>query len=56
MNDSKERFQDTKGVIRSHQSKKDTRYNGQMKRTKKGHTMVYKTLRRKLRIEEHESL
>ena len=56
MNPSNERFQDTKGVIRSHQSKKDIRYNGQKKRTKKGHTMIYKTLYRKLRIEQHKSL
>jgi hypothetical protein len=44
MNHSKERFQDTKGVIRSHQSKKDTQYNGQKKRTQQGHSMIYKTL------------
>ena len=34
MNPSNEKFQDTKGVIRSHQLKQDIRYNGQTKRTK----------------------
>jgi hypothetical protein len=47
---SRKKFADTKGVIRSHQSKKDKQYNGQRKRTK-GLTTIYKTLHRKLKIE-----
>jgi len=46
------KYEDTKGVIRSHKSKKDGQYNGQ-KRTK-SETTFYKTLHRKLKIKQHE--
>ena len=46
-------FEDTKGVIKSRKYK-DRHYNGQKKRTT-GQTMIYKTLHRKLKIEQHES-
>jgi hypothetical protein len=46
------KFDDTKGIIRSHSSK-DRQYNGQRKRTK-WETMVYKTLNRKLKIVKRE--
>jgi len=48
-----DRFEDTKGVIRSRKSKKDGQYNDQKKRTK-GQTIIYKTLSRILKIEQHE--
>jgi len=48
-----EKFQDSKGVIRSRQTKKYIQYNGQKKRTK-WQTMIYKTLHRKLKIEQHK--
>jgi hypothetical protein len=44
-----EQFEDTKGVIRTRKSNKGRRYNG------KGQTLIYKTLHRKLRIEQHET-
>ena len=47
-----QKFEDTKGVIRSRKSK-NKQYNGQKKRTK-GQTMIYKTLHRKLKIEKHQ--
>jgi len=37
-----EEFEDTKGVIRIHISKKNRKYNGQKKSTK-GQTTIYKT-------------
>jgi hypothetical protein len=40
----KERFEDTKGVIRIRKSKKDRQYNGQKQ---KGQTTIYKTLHTK---------
>jgi hypothetical protein len=46
-----ERFEDTKGVIRSRKSK-DRQHNGQ----KKKNSMIYKTLHRKLKIQQHEPL
>jgi len=36
-----EKFEDTKGLIRSRKSKKDRQHNDQKK---KGQTMIYKTL------------
>jgi hypothetical protein len=33
---------------------KDTQYNGQQKKEKKGQTMIYKPLHIKLKIEQHE--
>ena len=46
-----EKFEETKGVIRSCRSKKDRQHNGQQT---KGSTMIYKTLHIKLKIERHE--
>jgi hypothetical protein len=43
------RFEDTKGVVRSHELKKDRQYHGQKKRTKR-QTMIYKILHKKLKI------
>jgi hypothetical protein len=43
----------TKGVNRSLKSKKKRKYNDQRK-MRKGQTMIYKTLHRKLEIEQHE--
>ena len=40
-------------VIRSRKSKKDSEYNGQKKKDK-GQTIMYKTLHRKLKIEQRE--
>jgi hypothetical protein len=48
----KEKFKDTKGTIRSLKLKNDRQYNGQKKRTK-GQAMIYKSLCRKLKIEQH---
>ena len=44
-----EQFEDTKGGIRIRKSNKGRRCNG------KGQTLIYKTLHRKLRIEQHET-
>ena len=45
-----QKFEDTKGIIRSRKSKKDRQYNWQKKKDK----TIYKTPHRKLTIEEHE--
>ena len=45
------KVEDTKGVIRSRKSKKETQHNGQKK---KGQATIYKTLHRKLKIEQKE--
>jgi hypothetical protein len=45
--DSQEKFEDTKGVIRSRKSKKD--------RQEKGQTTIYKSLHGKPNIEQYES-
>jgi hypothetical protein len=45
-------LKDIKGIIRSRKSNKDRQYNG--KKTK-GKTIIYKTLHRKLNIEQQES-
>ena len=45
-----EEFVDTKGVIKHH-IWKDRQHNGQQK---KGQTAIYKTLHRKLNIDQHE--
>ena len=45
-------FEDTKGVIRSNNSK-NKQYMAKRKRTKR-HRMVNKTLQRKLKIEQHD--
>ena len=50
----KEKFEDTKGATRSRKSKKDRHHNDQMKNDK-GMKMIYKTLHRELKIEQHES-
>ena len=44
------KFDDTKGVIRSCNSKKDMQYKGQ----EKAQSIIYKTLHRKLNIWQHE--
>ena len=49
--DAQERFEDTKAVIRICKSK-DKQHNGQ---NNKGQTTIYKTLHKKLKIEQHES-
>ena len=46
----KKKFEDIKGVIRIRQSKKDRQHNGQ---AEKGQITIYKTLNRKLMIEQH---
>jgi len=49
----REKFENAKGVIWSCKWKKDRQYNCQNKRTKR-QTMIYKSLHRKLRFEQHE--
>jgi len=49
----KEKFEDTKGVLRFRKSEKDRQHNGQKKKSK-WTTTIYKTLHRKLKIEQHE--
>jgi len=49
-----EKFEDTKGLIRSRKSKKDRQHNGQRKQKDTGKITIYKTLHRKLMIEKHE--
>ena len=51
MFNAQERFEDTKVVIRICKSK-DRQHKGQKK---KGQTTIYKTLHKKLKIEQHES-
>ena len=46
-----QKFEDTKGVVIIHKSKKDRQHNGQKKSTK-GQKAIYKTLHRKLKIEQ----
>ena len=46
-------FEDNKGVIKSCNSKKDRPYNDQKKKDKSIQT-IYKTLHRKLEIQQHE--
>jgi len=41
---------DTKGVIKSRNSKKDRQYNAQT-----GQTIIYQIIHRKLKIEQHKS-
>ena len=48
-----EEFEDTKGVIRIRISKKNRQHNAKRKSTK-GQTTIYKTLHRKLKIDQHE--
>ena len=49
---SRKSFNIPKGIIRTRKSK-DRRYNGQKKKYK-GQTIIYKTLHRKLKTEQHE--
>ena len=49
---NQEAFEDINGIVRSSNLKKDRQYNGQ---TKKVQTVIYKPLRNKLNIEQHES-
>ena len=48
----KEKFEDTKGVIKSHQLTKDIEYNSQKKIRTKRQTHIYQTLQRELKIEQ----
>ena len=50
---NQEKFEDTKGVIRSRKSKKDIQYNTQLNRTR-GQTKQVKSLHRKLKLDQHE--
>jgi hypothetical protein len=50
----KEKLEDTKEVIRVRQPRKDRQCNGQTKTTKEK-TTIYKTLKRKIKNEQHES-
>ena len=52
MQSKMEKFEDTKGVIRSRKSKKDRQYNGQ--KGDKGQRTIYKTLHIKVEIEKHK--
>ena len=47
-----EKFEDTKGVIKSHQLTKDIEYNSQKKIRTKRQTHIYQTLQRELKIEQ----
>ena len=38
-----EEFEDTKGVVRIHNSKKDRQHNGGKRKSTKGQTTIYKT-------------
>jgi len=49
-----EKFEDTKGVIRSCKLK-DRQHNDQTKTKIKRQTTIYKILHRKIKIEQHES-
>jgi len=46
-----EEFEDTKGVIKIRKLKKDRQHNDQKK---KGQTRIYKTLHKKLKIQQHK--
>ena len=50
---NKTNFDDAKEAVRSRNVKKERQYNGQRK-IPRGPTMIYKTLHRKLKIEQHE--
>ena len=49
-----EKFEDTKGVIRSRKSQKKHTTQWSKEKSTKGQTTIYKTLHRKLKIEQHE--
>ena len=49
----KGKIENTKEIIRNHKLKKDKQHNGQQKKNKRTKT-IYKTLRIKLKIEQHE--
>jgi len=49
-----EKFADAKRVVRGRKSKTGRQHNGQKRKSTKGQTTIYKTLHRKLRIEQHE--
>jgi len=48
----KNKVEDTKEVIKSRKSKKDRQYNDKMKKKTKGQTSIYKTLNRKITMNE----
>ena len=50
-----EKFKDTKVVIRGRNAKTGRQCNGQKKKDKE-QTMIYKTLHRKLKIDQHKPL
>lgn len=47
-------FEDTKGITRNRKSKKNRQCIGQAKKDKKTHTVIYKTLYRKLHVEYYK--
>ena len=49
--DGKKNCENTKGVIKSHKSKKGIQCNAKEKHQTKGQTMIYKLLQKKLNIE-----
>ena len=49
----KEKLEDTKEVLRFRKSEKDRQHNDQKKKWK-WQTTIYKTIHRKLKIEQHE--
>ena len=51
---TQEKFEDTKGVIRSHKSKKNRQHNDQNKKKTRRQTMPGKILHRKLKIEQRK--
>ena len=48
-----QKYKDTNGITRSPKSQKNRQYNGQNKKDEKD-KQIYKTLHRKLKIEQHE--
>ena len=48
-----QKYKDTNGITRSPKSQKNRQHNGQIKNDEKD-KQIYKTLHRKLKIEQHE--
>ena len=48
-----QKYKDTNGITRSPKSQKNRQHNGQNKKDEKD-KQIYKTLHRKLKIEQHE--
>ena len=49
-----EKFEDTRREIRRNIQNKEIQYNGHNNERTKGQTIIYKTLLRKLKIEQHK--